>query len=581
MKAPSVVLLLLTFAFTSQAATLSGTVRDSEGAVIAKAHLVVHLDRAGSEYLGDNVGIKEDITVNTDSDGKFSLDLPDTVRGDMLNETEFYSFRWVKRFVRIDAEQPVGTARMVLSFLRTNQWALFELTKIEAKSRFYACQKREIQRRLENAESEVPVGKALDFERSSPSQEVVARVAAADLPINAAVNPAEPWLNRLILTDQHGEPLAIGVPTVRQRYLGKAGPADAHGVVRYELARDILTYETSTPVKESGPEASARQEYTVVRVFYGTDRSKAGNGYSNRREKADSLHFGTCDITIPRDHRLARLESPKWWKFDFSWNPGKHVTLQRIIELSKPAFLTQLQSTVLEAADRSALVFIHGYNVSFEDGARRTAQLSYDLGFKGAPILYSWPSANSVSSYLADEATIDWTKPHLSSFLADVASITDAQTVYVIAHSMGNRALARILDGISLPVGLPLFEQIVLAAPDIDSGEFLHLAKTIQCKARRVTLYASSNDQAIKLSKEIHEYPRAGESGSDIVVVPGLDTIDASNVDTSLLGHSYFAERRTVISDLFYLIRDGKGPEERHSLEPKTCPQGQYWAFKP
>ena len=79
-----------------------------------------------------------------------------------------------------------------------------------------------------------------------------------------------------------------------------------------------------------------------------------------------------------------------------------------------------------------------------------------------------------------------------------------------------------------------------------------------KCKARRITLYASSNDEAIKLSKKVHAYPRAGESGPDIVVVPGLDTIDVSNVDTSLLGHSYFAEKRTVISDLFYLIRDGK-----------------------
>ena len=56
--------------------TLSGTVRDSEGAVIAKAHVIVHWDAAGSNYLGDNVGIKEDITVTTDSNGQFVLELP-------------------------------------------------------------------------------------------------------------------------------------------------------------------------------------------------------------------------------------------------------------------------------------------------------------------------------------------------------------------------------------------------------------------------------------------------------------------------------------------------------------------------
>lgn len=76
MKPLSVALLLLMSAFACEAATFSGTVRDSEGAVIAKARIVVHWDPAGSNYLGSNVGIKEDITVSTDSGGKFSLELP-------------------------------------------------------------------------------------------------------------------------------------------------------------------------------------------------------------------------------------------------------------------------------------------------------------------------------------------------------------------------------------------------------------------------------------------------------------------------------------------------------------------------
>jgi len=76
MKTLSVVLLLLMSAVASKATTLSGTVRDSEGAVIPKAHVVIHWDASGSNYLGDNLGIKEDITVSTDSEGKFSLELP-------------------------------------------------------------------------------------------------------------------------------------------------------------------------------------------------------------------------------------------------------------------------------------------------------------------------------------------------------------------------------------------------------------------------------------------------------------------------------------------------------------------------
>ena len=53
-----------------------------------------------------------------------------------------------------------------------------------------------------------------------------------------------------------------------------------------------------------------------------------------------------------------------------------------------------------------------------------------------------------------------------------------------------------------------------------------------------------------------------------------------SNVDTSFLGHSYFADKRTVISDIFYLLNEGKPPDECHGLEQKSCAKGQYWAFR-
>lgn len=70
----SIIILFVTS--SAAAATLSGTVRDSEGAVIAKAHVVIHWDSSGSNYLRDNIGIREDITAMTDSNGEFSVDLP-------------------------------------------------------------------------------------------------------------------------------------------------------------------------------------------------------------------------------------------------------------------------------------------------------------------------------------------------------------------------------------------------------------------------------------------------------------------------------------------------------------------------
>ena len=69
------ILLLLTVVPT-RAATLSGTVRDSEGAVISNACVTVHWDSSGSNYLKDNLGIRQDIAATTDSSGHFSVELP-------------------------------------------------------------------------------------------------------------------------------------------------------------------------------------------------------------------------------------------------------------------------------------------------------------------------------------------------------------------------------------------------------------------------------------------------------------------------------------------------------------------------
>jgi len=494
----------------------------------------------------------------------------------MAEETGPHPIRWVERFMRTDAEQPVRTARMALSVLRANQWVLFEWRKLKEQSQFYVYKKREVSPRLENAPAEVAVIKALSLEDRRSSEAFGLENRLDRLFTTTPINPELPWLSRKVLVGRDGKPVAIGVPVIRQEEFGARESLSVRQVQADTYVGNAKARPALLPPAELTP-----RDYTFVRIFYGTDRLRVGNQYSNQRETTESFHYGTCEVTIPRDHRLATLESPKWWKFELSWNPAKHVVLQQINELRKPDFFTQLRSSILNSGNSSAFVFVHGYNVSFDDAARRTAQLTYDLGFRGAPILYSWPSKSSLKSYLADEATIDWTKPHLVSFLEAVASKSGADMVHIIAHSMGNRALVRILNGLSLPSSPPYFNQVILAAPDIDRGEFLHLATSIQRTARRITLYASSNDKAIEASRNIHEYPRAGESGPDIVVVPGLDTVDATDVDTSFLGHSYFAEKRTVISDLFYVISEGKAPDQRHGLEPRANPKGRYWAFRP
>ena len=96
----------------------------------------------------------------------------------------------------------------------------------------------------------------------------------------------------------------------------------------------------------------------------------------------------------------------------------------------------------------------------------------------------------------------------------------------------------------------------------------------------RVTLYASDSDNALSTARRISAgYRRLGQAGDGIVVMPGMDTVDASKVKTDFLGHSYFGDSKTVMSDLYHLLRTGKTPANRGVLVPAESPDGPFWRF--
>jgi esterase/lipase superfamily enzyme len=328
-----------------------------------------------------------------------------------------------------------------------------------------------------------------------------------------------------------------------------------------------------------------KPDYAVVRVFFATDRNLTGS------KKADemfgvgrsTLRYGICDVSIPRDHRMGELESPSIWKLEFREDPAKHLVLLSVLVQPKDKYFTDLAARVRASAQASTFLFVHGYNVTFEDASRRTAQISYDLGFDGAPVFYSWPSQGTRLGYTVDEQNIEWAQANLKGFLEDFFGRSDAQSVYLIAHSMGNRALTRAVASLlaEKPSLGQRLKEVILTAPDIDADVFKRdIAPALTKSGRPITLYASSEDLALVASKKVHGYPRAGDSGQGLVVVPGIETIDATGTDTSLLGHSYFAETRSVLSDIFYLVRNGQRAEQRFGLQRVDTQAGKYWVFK-
>jgi esterase/lipase superfamily enzyme len=105
-----------------------------------------------------------------------------------------------------------------------------------------------------------------------------------------------------------------------------------------------------------------------------------------------------------------------------------------------------------------------------------------------------------------------------------------------------------------------------------------NIAPLIPEVAKRITLYASSRDRALIAANELYAYPRAGQSGEDLVLVKGIETVDASEHDTDLLGHSLFANSRPVVDDIARVLCDHFSPQKRKLLAAEKL-GFRYWKF--
>jgi len=335
------------------------------------------------------------------------------------------------------------------------------------------------------------------------------------------------------------------------------------------------------PRFDPGAIAEAPGRYPVVRVFYATNRGATGAAlpsapFDARRGR---MSYGSTDVSIPLDHKVGEVERPSFLSLKWLEDAESHVTVRSLRSETPDSFIANIRRRVEKGKDHDAFIFVHGYNVDFLEAVRRTAQMAFDLDFRGVPILFSWPSGGRIEDYLRDETNVEWAQRDLQELLETLRRTSGTQVIDLIAHSMGSRALTRAL--IAARTGKPgeaVFRNLILAAPDIDADVFRRdILPRLREAGTRVTLYASNQDAALAASKKVHGYRRAGDAEGGPLVEPGMDTIDASGGDASLLGHSYFADVRSVLSDLRALLVANLGPDLRPTLKAAFLRGLKYW----
>jgi len=340
------------------------------------------------------------------------------------------------------------------------------------------------------------------------------------------------------------------------------------------------------------------EKYDTVKILFGTDRQRdtSNERLSFGADRAGELTLGQANVTIPKNHDRGIVERP--WEFSIvgitiykqKEDPDKHFTIQKIGVLDEDAFISAANAQLASSSEyrKQAVIFIHGYNNDFDTALYRSAQMVYDMGFDGAPFLYSWPSAAGYATYEYDQQSARQSVVHLRRFIQLVTEKTDAEKIHLVAHSMGNDVLLEALRELRFQYGPDhdyKISQVILAAPDVDRNVFENLARQIAGMGKGVTLYASANDKALQASATYAGgIARAGdvpEGGP--VIINGVDTIDVSATQQDFWGlnHNTYAETSELMKDIRKLFLTGVRPPVNRtpSLVPVEIPDGTYWRF--
>jgi esterase/lipase superfamily enzyme len=362
-----------------------------------------------------------------------------------------------------------------------------------------------------------------------------------------------------------------------------------------------------TPREDISSEELA-QGYREVGVFFGTTRVREADRLKNGRqiatfsgEEGNGLILGQAIVTIPFEREIGSIPRAD---FDLIFgaitlrpeNPKLDFTVAGVDVLSHADFVDKIKTQLSKSSKfvHQAFVFVHGYNVSFEDGIFRAAQIAHDIGFDGPVICYSWPSRGAMLDYKHDADAAKSSREGLLQLLSTVATETGAEKINVIAHSMGNDPLLEVLSregeikqaGGAIP-DLKLNE-ILLAAPDVGRLAFQQLAAKVKALPHSgVTLYASANDKTMRAARAVAggivragDVPREGP-----VIVDGVESIDVSSASTAFFGtnHSAFAARTHLVQDIRLLFEKGTHPpDDRFAVFQivGSAPK-EYWRYLP
>jgi len=268
------------------------------------------------------------------------------------------------------------------------------------------------------------------------------------------------------------------------------------------------------------PVAGAR-----AKPWFGTERSPALNVARATIVPPDQSRFSLASVGLD-DWRIERMDPAPGVVDLFASTPGA----------------------------RDVLLYVHGFNTTFEAAVLDGARISDGIRFRGDTMVFSWPSKAKLLDYAYDRESATWSRDGLEQVLEGLMASPGVRRIHIVAHSVGTMLTLEALRQVYAQNGGMVTDRIgavVFASPDIDMDVFSSSVTRIGAISSNVTVVAATNDRALAVSGWLAGgVTRVGAAEKAKLEALGLRVIDASAEGWGIINHDLFlsnAQIRQVI----------------------------------
>ena len=347
-------------------------------------------------------------------------------------------------------------------------------------------------------------------------------------------------------------------------------------------------------VTRLGDQDAYRFFYVTNRLL-GSDDGPLEDRFGNKREGV--LKFGFFDTLIAPTLGLGMIIDPT------EWFQNEEIQLKQVQSLDRSEFIVQLRRQVQASPLRSILVNVNGFRERFPSALRKTAFLSHVLDINSPVLVFDWPGdqGSTPRGYRRAQRIAGESGAELAQTLGLIIRQVQPDRLWLVANSMGGEvvvhAFSILYQEADLSDAEAEIEDVVLTAPDVDRDEFNRQFKQeIAALARNLTVYVSSNDRALLISRVINRGRRLGEGTLNPrnpdqfeeaarileLVEPNnelVTLVDVTPVNRTRNFHNFSLETPEFFDDLFLRLTNTTTPANRLIYQNRTPDGAVYWVL--